>query len=85
MKKNIKLPFTINMSGGNKDSFKILNNKEISKKIQNKIQNKIKNNNNIMTFIKKMFVQNNTNKIQYIKASTTKEYYKKINSKKKIK
>ncbi len=81
MKKNIKLPFTINMTGGNKDSFKILNEKQVNQKIHKKI----KNDDNILNFIKKMFVQNNTNKINYIKASTTKEYYNKINSKKKLK
>lgn len=90
MKRNIKLPFTTDMTGGNKDSFKILNDKQINKKIHEKI----KNDQNILTFIKKMFVKNtenskkslnsnsNTNKIKYIKASSTKEYYNKINSKK---
>ena len=88
MKRNIKLPFTITMSGGNKESFKILNNKQINETIHKKI----KNDENILSFIKKMFIKNtsnskkslnsNTNKIKYLKATSTEEYYKKINSKK---
>jgi hypothetical protein len=39
MKRNIKLPFTITMSGGNNESFKILNNKEITESIHEKIKN----------------------------------------------
>jgi hypothetical protein len=88
MKKNINLPFTITMNGGNKESFKILNNKQINETIHKKI----KNDENILSFIKKMFIKNtsnskkslnsNTNKIKYLKATSTEEYYKKINSKK---
>lgn len=88
MKKNIKLPFTITMTGGNKESFKILNNKQINKTIHKKI----KNDTNILSLIKKMFIKNtsnskkslvsNSNKINYLKATSTEEYYKKINSKK---
>ena len=91
MKRNIKLPFTITMSGGNKESFKILNNKQINESIHEKI----KNDDNILSLIKKMFIKNtsnskkslnsNTNKINYLKATSTEEYYKKINSKKNIK
>jgi len=87
MKKNMKLPFTIDINGGNKESFKILNNKQINEKI--------KKDPNILNFIKKMFIKNtsnskkslniNTNKINYLKATSTEEYYKKINSKKTIK
>ena len=87
MKKNINLPFT--MSGGNKESFKILNNKQINESIHEKINN----DDNILSLIKKMFIKNtsnskkslnsNTNKINYLKATLTEEYYKKINSKKK--
>jgi len=77
MKKNIKLPFTNLIKGGNNDSFKIMNNSQINKKI--------KNSGNLLSFIKKIFVKNtsNTNKIKYLKASETEEYYKKINSKNK--
>jgi len=88
MKKNMKLPFTITMNGGNKESFKILNNKQINESIHEKI----KNDENILSLIKKMFIKNtsnskkslvsNTNKINYLKATSTEEYYKKINSKK---
>ena len=91
MKRNIKLPFTITMTGGNKESFKILN----SKQINESIHEKIKNDDNILSLIKKMFIENtsnskkslnsNTNKINYLKATSTEEYYKKINSKKNIK
>jgi len=91
MKKNMKLPFTITMNGGNKESFKILNNKQINENIHEKI----KNDENILSLIKKMFIKNtsnskkslniNTNKINYLKATSTEEYYKKINSKKTIK
>jgi hypothetical protein len=90
MKRNMKLPFTITMTGGNKESFKILN----SKQINEGIHEKIKNDDNILSLIKKMFVtnnsnkkslNNNTNKIKYLKATSTEEYYKKINSKKSIK
>ena len=91
MKRNMKLPFTITMTGGNKESFKILNNKQINESIHEKI----KNDDNILSLIKKMFIKNtsnskkslnsNTNKINYLKATSTEEYYKKINSKKNIK
>jgi ribulose kinase len=79
------------MTGGNKNSFKILNNKQINESIHEKI----KNDENILSLIKKMFIKNtsnskkslvsNTNKINYLKATSTEEYYKKINSKKSIK
>ena len=88
MKRNMKLPFTITMNGGNKESFKILNNKQINETIHKKI----KNDDNILSFLKKMFIKNtsnskkslntNSNKIKYLKATSTEEYYKKINSKK---
>ena len=91
MKRNMKLPFTITMNGGNKESFKILNNKQINETIHKKI----KNDENILSLIKKMFIKNtsdskkslnsNTNKIKYLKATSTEEYYKKINSKKNLK
>lgn len=75
MKKNIKLPFTI-QNGGNKKSYKLLN--------ENELNNKIKST-NIINFVKKMIFtngkNNNVNKVIYIKASNTKNYYNKINKK----
>jgi len=71
MNNKINLPFTNKLKGGNKDSFKILNEKEIDNKIR-----KV----NIGTFIKKMIFENNLeNKINYVKGSDTKIYYKKLN------
>jgi len=73
MNNKINLPFTNKLTGGNKDSFKILNEKEIDNKIR-----KV----NIVNFIKKIIFRNNSeNKINYIKGSNTKKYYKKINKK----
>lgn len=72
MKRNIALPFT-NKSGGNNNSFQILNENEINIKKTT-----------IVNFVKKMIFPNNlnnSNKINYIKASDTKEYYNKINKK----
>lgn len=74
MDNKIILPFTIK-SGGNKKSFKILNEKEINKKIKKT---------NIVNFVKKMIFkneQNKENKVKFIKASETKNYYKEINKK----
>lgn len=73
MDNKIILPFTIK-SGGNKKSFKILNEKEINKKIKKT---------NIVNFVKKMIFneQNKENKVKFIKASDTKNYYKEINKK----
>ena len=76
MKKTIdlNLPFTT-QKGGNKKSFKILNEKEISNNLKNT---------NIINYVKKMIFSNNmlnNNKINYIKASNTKLYYKEINKK----
>lgn len=67
----LKLPFTDNMNGGKK-SFKILN------------ENQIMNNPSILNIIQKMFetTPETQSSAKYIKASTTKQYYKKINSKK---
>ena len=74
MDNKIILPFTIK-SGGNKKSFKILNEKEINKKIKKT---------NIVNFVKKMIFkneQNKENKVKFIKASDTKNYYKEIKKK----
>jgi hypothetical protein len=74
MKKNIKLPFTNELKGGNKKSFKILN--------EEQLKNKLKKNQSILNVIKKFIYLNNENNnsenIIYIKASETKEYYNKI-------
>jgi len=73
MKKNIKLPFTNELKGGNKKSFKILNDEQIV--------NKLKKDVSMLNIIKKFIhinnTNNNSNKINYVKASDTKEYYKK--------
>ena len=75
MKKNIKLPFTI-QNGGSKKTYKLLN--------ENELNNKIKST-NIVNFVKKMIFtnskNNNVNKVKYIKGSNTKNYYNKINKK----
>ena len=79
-KKTIKLPFTTNrLKGGNKKYFKILNEEEIT--------SKMKKNTSMLNIIKKFIHLNNENnknnvsKINYVKGSDTKEYYKKINKK----
>lgn len=79
MNNKINLPFTNKLKGGNKDSFKILNEKEIDNKIR-----KV----NIGNFIKKMIFTNSgknkinlEKKINYVKGSDTKIYYKKLNKK----
>jgi uncharacterized membrane-anchored protein YjiN (DUF445 family) len=75
MKKSIKLPFTI-QSGGNKKSYKLLSDNELNNKIKKT---------NIVNFVKKMIFtnskNNNVNKVKYVKASNTKNYYNKINKK----
>ena len=77
MRKNIKLPFTNELKGGNKKSFKILN--------EEQVVNKLKKDVSMLNIIKKFIhinnTNNNSNKINYVKASDTKEYYKKINKK----
>ena len=77
MKKNIKLPFTNELKGGNKKSFKILN--------EEQIVTKLKKNSSMLNIIKKFIHlnnnNNNSNKINYVKGSDTKEYYKKLNKK----
>ena len=70
----LNLPFT-NQKGGNKKSFKILNEKDISNNLKNT---------NIINYVKKMIFSSNmlnNNKINYIKGSNTKLYYKEINKK----
>ena len=77
MKKSINLPFTSDIKGGNNKSFKILNEEQVINNIKNK---------SIFNFLKKMLYanqNNNTNKINYVKASSAKKYYEKINKNKK--
>lgn len=75
---NIKLPFTTDIKTGGNSSFQILNNKQITQKI--------KKDKNIISLIKNLMHSNennnNSNKMNYIKASSTKEYYDKLNQKK---
>lgn len=80
MKKKIKLPFTNEIIGGNKKSFKLLKDDQIGLGMVNK--------QNILNTIKKMLSlknnnSSNENKVTYIKASESKEYYKKLNTKNK--
>ena len=54
-------------------SFKILNNEQINKKIKNNV--------GLLNYIQKMISSNNSNnsnKVEYVKASTTNTYYKNI-------
>jgi len=79
MKKNIKLPFTNELKGGNKKSFKIMNEEQLVKNV--------KKDETILNYLKKFITFNNNNnnnntKINYMKGSDTKEYYKKIRLKK---
>ena len=67
----LKLPFTINPVEKTK-SFKILNGKELHGGFLNFIKQ-------FITPTKKI---TDSNKLIYVKGSSTKEYYKKINSKK---
>ena len=79
MNKKINLPFT-NMKGSNNNSFKILNENKLNKLsfkksagLINSITNIIYKNSNSNSN------SNKSNSINYIKASTTQEYYKNIN------
>lgn len=78
MKRNIILPFTL--KGGNKKSFKILNEKDLNNKSQ-------RNKPGLLNIIKKMIFQNknaNSNSQTYMKASETNNYYKNLKLKNKI-
>jgi hypothetical protein len=74
----INLPFTTDIKKGGSSSFKILDNKQITQKI--------KKDKNIISLIKNLMQSNqnnnNSNKLNYVKASSTKEYYDKLNRKK---
>lgn len=69
----MNLPFTNNIKGGNKKSFKILTEKQLKNKTK-------KDSSGLLNFVKKIIYDNsnNSNKINYIKASQTKDYYKNI-------
>jgi len=74
MKKGIKLPFRTDLKGGSKSSFKILDQIELNLSVKN-------NASGILNTVKKMIYQNtseNSNKINYMKASNSKKYYKNI-------
>ena len=75
---NIKLPFTTDAKkGGSKNSFQILDNKKLTQNI--------KKDKNIISLIKDLMYSNesnNSNKLNYVKASSTKEYYDRLNQKK---
>ena len=68
MKNKLKLPFTNEKKKGEK-CFKIINEKQIGN-----------SNKDIYKIIKNIFNSNSSNKINYIKASNTKEYYNNINN-----
>jgi hypothetical protein len=75
MSKKIKIPFTTD-NIENKETFKLLN--------ENKIKSKMNNKKSLLNSIKNIIFSNNSsnnslsNNINYIKASKTKEYYKKL-------
>jgi hypothetical protein len=90
---SIKLPFTSEMRGGSKNSsFKIMTTEQLDKKINKYIKSKLKSG-SLINYIKDVFYKtnkksklkkmNNSNSksINYIKASKTKEYYKKLSKK----
>jgi ribosomal protein L17 len=73
----LNLPFTNDLKGGSKKSFKILNEEQINKKV--------KKSQSLLNFVKKMIhmnnsnnIENNSNKINFVKASNTKKYYKRF-------
>ena len=69
MPNKIKLPFILN--GGNKKSFKILNEKELKNK-------SLKQSAGMLDYLQKIIFErnNSSNGLNYVKASETKEYYK---------
>ena len=69
MSNKLKLPFILN--GGNKKSFKLLNENELKKK-------SLKQSAGMLNYLQKIiFEKNNSNNgLNYIKSSETKEYYK---------
>jgi hypothetical protein len=73
MPNKLKLPFILN--GGNKKSFKLLNDKEITKK-------SLKQSAGMLDYLQKLMFENNSleknSNLTYVKASDTKKYYKKL-------
>ena len=74
MPNKLKLPFILN--GGNKKSFKLLNEKELTKKT-------LQQSAGMLSYLHKIMYNNdnlnmNSNGLNYIKASETKKYYKNI-------
>ena len=73
MSNKLKLPFILN--GGNKKSFKLLSDKEITKK-------SLKQSAGMLDYLQKLMFENNSlenkNNVNYVKASETKKYYKKL-------
>ena len=69
MSNKLKLPFILN--GGNKKSFKLLNENELKKK-------SLKQSAGMLNYLQKIIFEknNSNNELNYIKASETKEYYK---------
>lgn len=83
--RKLKLPFTTDLKGGSKKSFKILSENEINKNI-------VKKKLSVFNIVKKFFINNNIiknsiemhkDKMNYIKGSSTENYYKNLSSKKK--
>ena len=81
----LNLPFIVsNLKGGSKKSFKILSENEINKKVS-------KNKSSIFNMVKQFFLGHNSsensskaNKINYVKGTSTKEYYKNLKLGKKL-
>jgi hypothetical protein len=80
----LNLPFTVsNLKGGSKKSFKILSENEINKKVS-------KNKSSIFNMVKQFFwgtnnsvnssnkQPNKKDRINYVKGTSTKEYYKNL-------
>lgn len=73
MPNKLKLPFILN--GGNKKSFRLLNDKEITQK-------SLKQSAGMLDYLQKLMFENNSleknNNLHYLKASETKKYYEKL-------
>ena len=75
MPNKLKLPFVLN--GGNKKSFKLLNEKELTTKT-------LQQSAGMLSYLQKIMYDSNdklnmnSNGLNYIKASETKKYYKNI-------
>jgi len=74
MPNKLKLPFILS-GGNNKKSFKLLNEKELTKKT-------LKQSAGMLSYLQKILYEDNSNMknngLNYIKASETKTYYKNI-------